>query len=114
MERAVLKDFTFSDGTFIPRGTHGDVTALPVHMGEGIYEERSTFKRFQFVAEAREGADGEKDATKNQMVTTSRNTSSLVTACTHGESAIFEHSPLEVPFILPVLVDSSQSMRSSV
>ena len=97
MERAVLKDFTFLDSTFISRGTHVVVTVLPVHMGEGIYEERSTFKPFQFVAEAREGADGEKDAIKNQMVTTSRNAPSLVTACMHGESAIFEHSPLEVP-----------------
>ena len=70
MERKALKDFTFSDGTVIPKGTHVGVNALPVHMDEKIYEDPSTFKPFRF-AETPEGADDEKGAIKNQMVTTS-------------------------------------------
>ena len=69
MERKALKDFTFSDGTFIPKGTHVAAVAYPVHVDENIYEDPLTFKPFRF-AEAREGADA-RDAVKNQMITTS-------------------------------------------
>jgi hypothetical protein len=70
MERQALKDFTFSNGTFIPKGTYVAAVARPVHMDEDIYEDPLTFKPFRF-AEAREGADDAKDAVKNQLVTTS-------------------------------------------
>ena len=66
MERKALKDFTFSDGTFIPKGTHVAAIVGPVNVDEKIYEDPLTFKPFRF-AESREGAD----AVKNQMVTTS-------------------------------------------
>jgi cytochrome P450 len=67
MERKALKDFTFSDGTFIPKGTHVAAVARPVHIDEKFYEDPLSFKPFRF-AEAREGAN---DAIKNQLVTTS-------------------------------------------
>jgi cytochrome P450 len=70
MGRKALKDFTFSDGTFIPKGTYLAAVAGPVHMDEKIYEDPLTFKPFRF-AEAREGADDARDAVKNQMITTS-------------------------------------------
>jgi len=65
-----MKDFTFPDGTFIPRGTHVAVAASPVHMDAKFYEDPLTFKPFRF-AEAREGADNAREAVKNQMVATS-------------------------------------------
>ena len=67
MERKALKDFTFSDGTFIPKGTFLAALARPVHVDEIFYEDPLTFKPFRF-AEAREGTN---DAVKNQMTTTS-------------------------------------------
>jgi cytochrome P450 len=70
MERKALKDFTFSDGTFIPRGTHVAALAHPVHLDEKIYEDPLTFKPFRFL-DTHEGADDENAAIKNQMTTTS-------------------------------------------
>ena len=68
MQRKAMKDFTFSDGTFIPRGTIVAAIHGPINMDEEIYEDPLTFKPFRF-AEAREGADV--SAAKFQMVTTS-------------------------------------------
>ena len=68
MQRKAMKDFTFSDGTFIPEGTIVAVIHGPVNMDEDIYEDPLTFKPFRF-AEACEGAD--LDGPKNQMVATS-------------------------------------------
>ena len=65
-----MKGFTFSDGTFIPKGTYLAAIAGPVNMDEDIYEDALTFKPFRF-AEAREGADGAREAIKNQIITTS-------------------------------------------
>jgi cytochrome P450 len=70
MERKALKDFTFSDGTFIPKGSHVAAVSGPVNIDEEIYEDPLTFKPFRF-AEAREGADDARAAIKNQMITTS-------------------------------------------
>ena len=73
MERKAMKDFTFSDGTFIPKGTHVAAISGPINVDEEIYEDPLTFKPFRF-AEAREGANGANDAReaiKNQMITTS-------------------------------------------
>ena len=68
MGREAMKDFTFSDGTFIPRGTHVAAISRPVHLDEKIYEDALTFKPFRF-ADADEG--DARSAVKNQMVTTS-------------------------------------------
>ena len=65
-----MRDFTFSDGTFIPKGTHVAAISGPVSVDESIYEDPLTFKPFRF-AEAREGADDAMDAVKNQLATTS-------------------------------------------
>jgi len=70
LERKAVKGFTFSDGTFIPKGTFVSAIAGPVNMDEEIYEDPLTFKPFRF-AEAREGADDAREAVKNQLATTS-------------------------------------------
>ena len=70
MHRKTMKDFTFSDGTVIPKGVHVAALTGPVNMDEAIYEDPLTFKPFRFV-EAREGASSAREAVKNQMTTTS-------------------------------------------
>ena len=66
MDRLALKDFTFSDGTYIPKGTY--VSAATVHhLDNNVYPDAGTFKGFRF-SDIR-GEDGE--GTKNQMVATS-------------------------------------------
>jgi len=100
MVRKAQKDFTFSDGTFIPKGTHVAAIVLPVHLDEKIYEDPLSFKPFRF-AEAREGADDARDAVKNQLITTSLQ----YLLFSHGKHAwsvprIFEHLRMEVLFHL--------------
>jgi Cytochrome P450 len=70
MQRKALTDFTFSDGTLIPKGTQVAAIIGPLNMDEDIYEDPLSFKPFRF-AEAREAGDDARDAVKNQMVTTS-------------------------------------------
>ena len=66
MNRMALKDFTFSDGTYIPKGTY--VNATPTHhLDNNVYPDAGTFKGFRFSDIRDEGGDG----TKNQMVATS-------------------------------------------
>ena len=122
MERKALKDFTFSDGTFIPKGTHVAAVAHPVHQDEDFYEDPLSFKPFRFV-EAREGVNDAKDAIKNQLATTSLQ----YLLFGHGKHAwsvprIVKHLLLELPFHIPwngvltlstVLVDSLRLMNSS-
>lgn len=63
MDRKVLKDFTFSDGTFIPKGSYLNVpTAL--HRDDENYSNPSIFDGFRFVdMDVSEG-----DRRKSQMV----------------------------------------------
>ena len=68
MQRKAMKDFTFSDGTFIPKGTILAAIHGPVNVDEEIFEDPLTFKPFRFAElEAHEGPDV---AAKNQTVTT--------------------------------------------
>ncbi len=70
MSRKAMKNFTFSDGTFIPRGASIAAISGAVNMDDKIYEDPLTFKPFRF-SEAREGANSAREAVKNQLVTTS-------------------------------------------
>ena len=69
MIRTALKDFTFSDGTRVPKGTYLYAVSGPRHRDEEIYPDAATFKGFRF-SDMRE-MEGE--STKNQMVSTSTN-----------------------------------------
>ena len=53
--RATLKDFTFSDGTFLPAGTHLAANAASIHHDELYYKDAHKFIPFRFVSE--EGAE---------------------------------------------------------
>ncbi|KAI0070826.1 cytochrome P450 [Panus rudis PR-1116 ss-1] len=68
MSRLALKDFTFSDGTFIPAGTFVSAAALPMHYDEEHYENPEVFNPWRF-SEIRALSDEE--SVKHQMVSTS-------------------------------------------
>ena len=47
--RLAQQDFTFSDGTRVPKGTAMSVYISPTHLDETIYEDPSKFDGFRFV-----------------------------------------------------------------
>ena len=67
MGRKALQDFTFPDGTFVPKGNLVSTPLMPIHHDEARYPNADKFEGFRF-AEMR-GGDG--DGSKYQMVATS-------------------------------------------
>ncbi|EED82919.1 predicted protein [Postia placenta Mad-698-R] len=67
MTRLALKDFTFSDGTFIPAGTTISAPAHAVHFDEDIWPNADVFDPFRFSSLREEEGEG----AKHQMVSTS-------------------------------------------
>ncbi|KIM38774.1 hypothetical protein M413DRAFT_19982 [Hebeloma cylindrosporum] len=51
MSRYVMKDFTFSDGTCVPAGTHLCVNARGNHRDDAHYPSANTFDGFRFAHE---------------------------------------------------------------
>ncbi|EPQ50638.1 cytochrome P450 [Gloeophyllum trabeum ATCC 11539] len=66
MGRLALKDFVFSDGTFIPAGTMVSVAAGPMHHDDDVYANANEFDGFRFANIREEEGQG----TKHQMVST--------------------------------------------
>ena len=67
MIRMAMKDFTFSDGTRVPKGTFLSAVSAARHHDDTVYPDATTFKGFRF-SDMRE-MEGE--STKNQMAFTS-------------------------------------------
>ncbi|CAL1702938.1 unnamed protein product [Somion occarium] len=67
MTRKALKDFTFSDGTFIPKGAFVSAAEAPTHFDEANYENSEVFDPWRFVSNDGNNIEG----VKNQMVSTS-------------------------------------------
>ncbi|KAF8574245.1 cytochrome P450 [Ramaria rubella] len=67
LSRKALKDFTFSDGTRIPKGGFVSTVASAIHRDEALYTDPDTFNGFRFSDIREEEGEG----TKNQMVATS-------------------------------------------
>jgi cytochrome P450 len=66
MSRMALKDFTFSDGTHIPKGAMVSAAARARHHDDSVYTNGDTFDGFRF-SDIRD-QDGQ--GTKNQFVAT--------------------------------------------
>lgn len=49
MPRVARQPFTFSDGTYIPKGTHIEVAALATHLDNSNYPNPTAFQPFRFV-----------------------------------------------------------------
>jgi cytochrome P450 len=64
--RKAMKDFTFSDGTFIPKGTMIGVAARCVHHDEKFYENPGVFQPFRFA----EMQEDDSESAKYQFVST--------------------------------------------
>ena len=58
--RKALKDFTFSDGTFIPKGTMIGVASQCLHHDEKLYENANVFEPFRFTEMYEEDPEGVK------------------------------------------------------
>lgn len=84
MGRLALQDFTFSDGTLIPKGTLVLATSHAMHHDDAIYADADVFDPWRF---ANLRADGE--STKHQMV----NTSSNYISFGHGKHAWYDCAP---------------------
>jgi cytochrome P450 len=66
LTRKALKDFTFSDGTFIPKGTTIVAATRSIHLDGAFYENPHTFEPFRF-ADLRKGNN---EGVKHQFVST--------------------------------------------
>jgi len=67
LTRKAVKDFTFSDGTFIPAGTTVSAPMRATHYDENIYEHPEVFDPFRF-SDLRETSG---ESAKHQLVSTS-------------------------------------------
>ncbi|TFK46494.1 cytochrome P450 [Heliocybe sulcata] len=68
LNRIALKDWTFSDGTFIPKGTSIAACATPVHMDPEVYPEPEKFDAYRFYKMAeRDGESGSHLAVKTGL-----------------------------------------------
>ncbi|KAG6866486.1 hypothetical protein C0991_003030 [Blastosporella zonata] len=65
MMRKVLKDFTFSDGTVVPKGNTIAITSFSMHHDEDNYNDASVFDGFRFSKMREQQAEG---FSKHQMV----------------------------------------------
>ncbi|KAH7886354.1 cytochrome P450 [Phlebopus sp. FC_14] len=66
MTRVALKDFTFSDGTVIPKGARVSYASRAMHRDDSIYENAGVFEPFRFADIREEEGEG----VKHQFVAT--------------------------------------------
>ena len=69
MARITMTDYTFSDGTFVPKGTLVAAVAQAMHCDDALYADAQSFNPWRFVR-LRE-ADGESKGARHQMASTS-------------------------------------------
>jgi cytochrome P450 len=60
MQRVAVDDYTFTDGTTVPRGTALGVALDSVHLNDKIYPDPLTFDPFRFVKLKEQDASGRK------------------------------------------------------
>ncbi|KAF8844183.1 cytochrome P450 [Paxillus ammoniavirescens] len=60
MARKAMKDFTFSDGTVLPKGTLVAIASQATHLDNGFYENAEMFDPFRFSNMREEEGDGAK------------------------------------------------------
>jgi cytochrome P450 len=60
MQRIAVNDYTFTDGTTVPRGASVGVALDSVHMNDKIYPDAHTFDPFRFVKLKEQDATGRK------------------------------------------------------
>lgn len=68
LSRKALKDFTFSDGTFVPKGSYVSTANVATHHAADVFADPFTFDPWRFANMRDETGEG----TKHQMVNTSK------------------------------------------
>lgn len=69
LNRYALRDYTFQDGTFIPKGAFVTASLYSLHMDDDNYEDASKFDPWRFVSKRESGEEGE--SVKHQFTNTS-------------------------------------------
>lgn len=69
LNRFALRDYTFQDGTFIPKGNFVTASLYSLHMDDENYEDAKVFKPWRFVEMRENGEKGE--SVKHQFTNTS-------------------------------------------
>lgn len=69
LNRFALRDYTFQDGTFIPKGNFVTASLYSLHMDDENYEDAKVFKPWRFVEMRENGEEGE--SVKHQFTNTS-------------------------------------------
>ncbi|KAH8103118.1 cytochrome P450 [Cristinia sonorae] len=67
LTRIAVKDFTFSDGTFIPKGTMVSACSRAIHFDEEHYENADAFDPWRYI---RPNTSGETSSLRNHFVNT--------------------------------------------
>lgn len=60
LTRKTTKDFTFSDGTFIPKGTRINAGLIGLHYDEALYDNPEVFNPFRFADIGKPDGEGGK------------------------------------------------------
>ncbi|KIK94711.1 hypothetical protein PAXRUDRAFT_429265 [Paxillus rubicundulus Ve08.2h10] len=60
LSRKAMKDFSFSDGTVLPKGTMVATASQTIHLDDGVYEDATKFDPFRFANKHEEDGDGAK------------------------------------------------------
>ena len=63
MTRIVREPFTFSDGTYLPKGTYISVPSHTIHLDESNYPDPTSFVPFRFVDKVKESTGRKVDMT---------------------------------------------------
>ncbi|KZT73287.1 cytochrome P450 [Daedalea quercina L-15889] len=71
--RVAMKDYTFSDGTFVPEGTFVAMASKATHTDETIYSRANDFDPFRFADMREKNIDSEDMASKYGMVSLGTN-----------------------------------------
>jgi len=72
LSRRATRDFTFSDGTFIPKGAFVSTPATAIHHDEEYYDNAQVFKPWRFFDAAGEEDDDGSISMKHHLSTTSK------------------------------------------
>ncbi|PCH42095.1 cytochrome P450, partial [Wolfiporia cocos MD-104 SS10] len=69
--RLAMKDYTFADGTFIPKGTFVSAATRAIHHDKDIYSDSEEFRPFRFYDLREKDVEGVGKGAKHQVISTS-------------------------------------------
>ena len=99
--RKTMRDYTFADGTFLPKGTLVGIGVNEVHLDDRLYENARVFEPFRFVNTEMT----EEEGTKHRFVSTGID----YLAFGHGKHAwyVISFSSMDTDCMLSIVPDDS-------